>query len=539
MNEENHELCGICCENQPNGSGFCQECEVLSLSLENFFKNTEIHWNTMTTKGEVWFHTCGALQFMRSQQSSFEVYQKIEVSLEDAEVIEKDVTKGRSDPETFNWDIQNALKGVEVEALREDVGQVLKAFSARNNGIGYCQGMNYVAVWLLMFMDKEHAFWMLCYLVEEWLLPDFYIGAKRGNSLNGFYIESNVLGSLIQHYIPEMNYSELTPYEFSDFFSLQFLIQLFVNTVDLESTVFLWDKLTEEGNIALQRGLTSIVQIMKEDIQNRLHPIQIVKKLPKLQVKKQLEQVYEKFTKDVTEIRVSLLRSQARDYRANQWKACQTIVFKRLEHCSNFSKEELEQLQQHFVDYTSKNRKSRDASVGISKQEFLEIILSLNSKLGHSAEGLFDRFDDDKSGYLDFRELVVCISILSKGSFEEKLKTCFDVYDIDNSGYLQSNEIEALLKSLERTFISKDVQSKRTISKVREKLLGLSRKCQDLVVFNDFLLFVKGDPVLFACFSEFVGGTQDFSELSKFFSLKDKHHEEAVSNSRCSACLLL
>mmetsp|Transcript_17645 Transcript_17645/g.17617 ORF Transcript_17645/g.17617 Transcript_17645/m.17617 type:complete len:81 (+) Transcript_17645:570-812(+) len=80
---------------------------------------------------------------------------------------------------------------------------------------------------------------MLCYLIEKWLLPDFYIGSKHGNSLNGFYIESTVIAGLLDHLVPSMKNNNLTSSEFSDFFSLQLLVQLFVNTIDLDSTIFL------------------------------------------------------------------------------------------------------------------------------------------------------------------------------------------------------------------------------------------------------------------------------------------------------------
>lgn len=59
----------------------------------------------------------------------------------------------------------------------------------------------------MIFMDRNSAFCMLSYLVERWLLPDFYIGSKYGNSLNGFYVESTVISVLMQHLMPDMQNS--------------------------------------------------------------------------------------------------------------------------------------------------------------------------------------------------------------------------------------------------------------------------------------------------------------------------------------------
>jgi len=78
----------------------------------------------------------------------------------------------------------------------------------------------------------------------------------------------------------------------------------------------------------------------------------------------------------------------------------------------------------------------------------LSTIGKFNENLLDWAEGVFDTYDEDKSGYLDFRELVICMSVLCKGSFEERMRLCFNVYDADKSGYLQFDEYEHLIKSI-------------------------------------------------------------------------------------------
>lgn len=61
------------------------------------------------------------------------------------------------------------------------------------------------------------------------------------------------------------------------------------------------------------------------------------------------------------------------------------------------------------------------------------------------ASRLFDLYDEDLSGYLDFRELISCLSVVVKGTFEEKLRMIFDIYDVDASGYLSNDEITTML----------------------------------------------------------------------------------------------
>ena len=45
---------------------------------------------------------------------------------------------------------------------------------------------------------------------------------------------------------------------------------------------------------------------------------------------------------------------------------------------------------------------------------------------------------------IDFREVVCCLSVLTRGSTEERLRLLFDIFDADDSGFLEGEEIAAL-----------------------------------------------------------------------------------------------
>eukprot|EP00466_Bigelowiella_natans_P001223 jgi/Bigna1/76746/fgenesh1_pg.43_\ len=68
---------------------------------------------------------------------------------------------------------------------------ILVAFVQRNVALGYAQGLNYVVYFLLGFLDPESVFWLLCTMVENIRLPDFY--APVPSPLNGFQIEAKTL----------------------------------------------------------------------------------------------------------------------------------------------------------------------------------------------------------------------------------------------------------------------------------------------------------------------------------------------------------
>lgn len=81
-------------------------------------------------------------------------------------------------------------------ALRE----LLLAFLSRRPEIGYCQGMNLIAAFLLLCLPStESAFWVFVYLIEH-VLADVYFDA----TLRGASIEIGVLRSYIDELIPRL-----------------------------------------------------------------------------------------------------------------------------------------------------------------------------------------------------------------------------------------------------------------------------------------------------------------------------------------------
>ena len=392
-------------------------------------------------------------------------------------------------------------------------------------------------------------------------MPDFYIGAKRGNSLNGFYIESTTIAGILERNVPVISQACLPANTFSDFFSLQLLIQLFVNAVDIETCIFLLDKLMEEGSIALIRGVVSLVSISEKHIKNGEHPLNILKTLTEKRIKPQLSLEYDKLKIEITESRVEKLRALAKELRAQEWHKCEKLALRKLEKCSNFNETEIKLLRDVFMDIVSQKEehKSRNTvklpsglqehldknqfEAGISKTQFIEMIAGINPHLHESASLIFDRFDDDKSGLLDFRELTICISIMCKGDFDEKLKVCFDAYDQDKSGFLQPNEMEALIESLIKPYKQEAGDSPTdaglNIEEIKQSMRMICERNGDILCFRDFLSAVRADSKLYACFCDHftIVGT-DGIETLKTNTMK-KERSDRSGQKMCQNCLIL
>ena len=84
---------------------------------------------------------------------------------------------------------------------RTKLYNILVAYSEYNKGIGYCQGLNYVAgMIILVIRDEEKSFWLLVCLLEE-ILPQNYFTQK----MSGLTRDCLVLKDLITEKFPGLD----------------------------------------------------------------------------------------------------------------------------------------------------------------------------------------------------------------------------------------------------------------------------------------------------------------------------------------------
>uniref|UniRef100_A0A3B3H7U3 Kv channel-interacting protein 4 n=1 Tax=Oryzias latipes TaxID=8090 RepID=A0A3B3H7U3_ORYLA len=113
-----------------------------------------------------------------------------------------------------------------------------------------------------------------------------------------------------------------------------------------------------------------------------------------------------------------------------------------LEAQTRFSRKELQILYRGFKN---------ECPSGVVNEETFKDIYSQFFPQGDAstyAHFLFNAFDTDHNGSVSFEDFVMGLSILLRGTVQEKLIWAFNLYDINKDGYISKEEMLDIMKAI-------------------------------------------------------------------------------------------
>mmetsp|Transcript_17717 Transcript_17717/g.49861 ORF Transcript_17717/g.49861 Transcript_17717/m.49861 type:complete len:1041 (+) Transcript_17717:66-3188(+) len=175
----------------------------------------------------------------------------------------------------------------------------------------------------------------------------------------------------------------------------------------------------------------------------------------------------------------------------HQEQKLQNSLLLKLENSTKYSVEELKSLMDHWAGMAGKLGK-------LTKDQFAEGMRKLGVSDPLIIDQNFRAFDKDKSGKIDFKEYVIGLSVVQRGSPEERLKLMFDMYDSDGSGSLTFDEVYNIFKA---------GQVSQGRSAAHDVVLKLANDCMKVadvnndgeIDFEEFKTAVQRDQILIDC----------------------------------------
>ena len=444
---------------------FCQEEVEYQIDLR---QKQELRWNETSAVGKSWYESNANIAEL-AKSGDFNVYlQEAEKLLkEDPNIfaaIDADVLGGRTDKENFNYSLMEFLNYNQQydteEACRTHISNVLKAFCARNPKIGYSQGMNLIAAFLLNFFQQEKAFWMFTFIVEK-ILPSSFYQRVDNVPFFGFQVEKMIVTNLVfkkTSIVDPKDQQVLTT--FIDRFMTYMMLPLLVDFLNVEALFKLWNEMImkQNFNVILRATVvllifisTSIVETKNKkntSIQTDINQIrrELWRGLTYEKISKR-EELLLITDKEIEEIRKDQLENFSKYYTAHE-DLVNDFILKSV----TFTQEQVELIQGAYEDILKQTK----GKTGITQEEFVKLFKTLHGEKGlqmptqneKELDKVYALFDVNHDKNLEFGEFICCLLLLLNSDFDQKIIYSFRFYDRRNKKRLSKKKFRAFIDTI-------------------------------------------------------------------------------------------
>lgn len=203
---------------------------------------------------QLWMRLSGALQKKKNSELSYR--EIVKNSSNDETIAAKQIEKDLLRTMPSNACFAN-VNSIGVPRLR----RVLRALAWLYPEIGYCQGTGMVAACLLLFLEEEDTFWMMCAIIED-LLPASYFST----TLLGVQTDQRVLRHLIVQYLPRLD-KLLQEHDIElSLITLHWFLTAFASVVHIRLLLRIWDLFFYEGSLVLFQTTLGMLRLKEEEL---------------------------------------------------------------------------------------------------------------------------------------------------------------------------------------------------------------------------------------------------------------------------------
>ncbi|KAM4559232.1 growth hormone-regulated TBC protein 1-A-like isoform 2-T2 [Odontesthes bonariensis] len=211
-------------------------------------------------RARIWMAASGAQEQLESKPGYYQSLLEMEHDARLKETIRTDMHR------TFPDNILFQSKA--EPGMQKALYNVLLAYGHHNQTVGYCQGMNFIAGYLIIITkEEEKSFWLMDALLGT-ILPDYY-----SPDMLGLKTDQEVLGELVKSKAPAVG--QLMA-QYPGMWTLvvsRWFICLYIDILPIETVLRIWDCLFYEGSKVLFRvALTLVLHHQTEILRARSLP---------------------------------------------------------------------------------------------------------------------------------------------------------------------------------------------------------------------------------------------------------------------------